>query len=224
MEASGARVRRDDPGGAPRGECYARDVSAVAKKVEPAATLDDLLAIPEEERRHELIEGALADKGATSGEHAGAQCKVIESIGPFHRKPGGRWPGGWWFGAEADVSFDPANTFRPDVAGWRRERVPERPKGPVIHVRPDWVCEILSTNKSNDLVRKKRVYHRHAVPHYWILDPERATLTVYRWSRDGYVEILAAERGERVRAEPFEAVEMSVGVLLGEDDEEDEGP
>ena len=108
------------------------------------------------------------------------------------------------------------------MAGWRRERVPERPRGAVVRVRPDWVCEILSTNKSNDLVKKKRVYHRHEVPHYWILDPERETLTVHRWSREGYVDILTAERGERVRAEPFEAVEMSVGVLLGEDDEEDD--
>jgi Uma2 family endonuclease len=87
-------------------------------------------------------------------------------------------------------------------------------------VRPDWVCEILSTNRRNDLIKKKRVYHRHEVPHYWILDPEEATLTVYRWSPDGYVEILAAERGERVRAEPFDALEIAVGVLFG--DEEDE--
>lgn len=193
-----------------------------AAKSTTLATLEDLLAIPEHQRRHELIEGALLERGATSGEHAGAQCKLIESVGPFHRRPGGRWPGGWWFGSDADIYFDAANTLRPDVAGWRRERVPERPRGAVVRVRPDWVCEILSTNKSNDLVKKKRVYHRHEVPHCWILDPERETLTVHRWSREGYVDILTAERGERVRAEPFEAVEMSVGVLLGEDDEEDD--
>jgi Uma2 family endonuclease len=87
-------------------------------------------------------------------------------------------------------------------------------------VRPDWVCEILSTNKSNDVIRKKRVYHRHQVPHYWIIDPAKETLAVYRWTADGYVEILAAERGETVRAEPFDAIPLQVGVLFGDDEGE----
>jgi Uma2 family endonuclease len=89
-------------------------------------------------------------------------------------------------------------------------------------VRPDWVCEILSTDRRNDLVKKKRVYPRHAVPRYWIIDPAEETLGVYRWSADGYVEILSAERGERVRAEPFDAIELLVGIFFG--DEEDDEP
>jgi Uma2 family endonuclease len=87
-------------------------------------------------------------------------------------------------------------------------------------VRPDWVCEILSTNRRNDLIKKKRVNHRHQVPHYWILDPDEATLTVYRWTPDAYLEILIAERGEEVRPEPFDALPLRVGTLFGDDDEE----
>lgn len=196
-------------------------MSAVAESTTEPATLEDLLAIPESERRHELIEGALVERGAASGEHGRAQSRVIAGTAPFDRRPGGRWPGGWWFASETDVFFDPANTFRPEVAGWRRDRTAEPPQGAVVRARPDWVCEILSTNKRNDLIKKKRVYHRHGVPHCWILDPERETLTVYRWSSEGYIEVLFAGRGERVRAEPFEALEMAVGVLLGMDDEED---
>jgi Uma2 family endonuclease len=200
---------------------YPPGMNAPARKAVPAATLDDLLAIPEEERRRfELVEGALADRGATSGEHGTGQFKLSGHLGPFDRRPGGRWPGGWWFGTESDVYFDPANTFRPDVTGWRRDRVPERPRGIPILVRPDWVCEILSSNKRNDLVKKKRVYHRHAVPHYWIVDPEQETLLVYRWAPDGYTEVLVAERGEVVKAEPFEAIPLTVGVLFGDDEDE----
>jgi hypothetical protein len=66
--------------------------------------------------------------------------------------------------------------------------------------------------------RRKRVYHRHGVAHYWILDPDDATLTVLRWGADGYVEILAAERHETVRAEPFEAIPLRVGVLFGDEE------
>ena len=125
-------------------------------KIAAVATLEDLLAIPEEARRHELIDGVIG------------------------------WPGGWWFATEVDVYFDPGNTFRPDVAGWRRERCPEPPRGPPVMLRPDWVCEILSTNRRNALVKKKRTHHRHQVPHYWIVDPAEETLSVYRWAPEGY--------------------------------------
>jgi len=86
-----------------------------------------------------------------------------------------------------------------------------------IVVKPDWVCEILSKNRNRDLVKKKRIYHAHQVDHYWIVDPVNETLSVQRWHADGYVEVLIAERGERVRAEPFGAIELQVGVLFGDD-------
>jgi Uma2 family endonuclease len=87
-----------------------------------------------------------------------------------------------------------------------------------MELRPDWVCEILSTNRRNDLIRKKRVYHQYGVPHHWIIDPGEETLAVERWSPDRYVEVLVAERGERVSAEPCGAIEFSVGVFFGDDD------
>ena len=186
------------------------------------ATLEDLLAIPEEKRHHELIEGAIVEKGASTGEHGHAQFRLSASLAPFNRRSGGRWPGGWWSGIAVDIYFDPANSFCPDVAGWRRDRIPEPPSGMLVMVRPDWVCEILSTNRTNDLIKKKRVYHRFGVPHCWIIDPAEETLLVNRWTPDGYLEILAAERSERVRAEPFDAISLQVGIFFGGDDEENE--
>ena len=64
-----------------------------------------------------------------------------------------------------------------------------------------------------------RLYHAAEVPHYWLLDPRDETLAVYRWATEGYLHVLGARRGERVRAEPFDAVELTVGVLFGEDEE-----
>jgi Uma2 family endonuclease len=107
---------------------------------------------------------------------------------------------------------------RPDVAGWRRDRSPERPIGMPVKLRPDWICEIVSpSNAKHDTVKKLRLYHHAHIPHYWILDPRDATLTVMRWSADGYVTLLRAERGETIRAEPFEQIELSVGELFGDD-------
>lgn len=196
-------------------------MSAVTARRPPGtATLAELLAIPEERRRHELIDGEIVEKQAASGKHGAAQGRIFRALGPFDRRPGGRGPGGWIFATEVDIYFDAHNTLRPDVAGWRRERLAELPGEVPIRVVPDWTCEVLSTNKRNDLVKKKRVYHRHRVGHYWIADPTEQTLAVYRWSDEGFLEVLTTERGERVRAEPFEAVELSVGVLFGDDEDE----
>lgn len=184
-----------------------------------AATLDDFWAIPEAERFHEFVLGQLIEKAAPTGEHGDAQAGVVGAVRPpFQRKPGGGGPGGWWIATEVEVLLDGGNIVRPDVLGWRRDRCPERPTGTPVAVRPDWVCEVISpSNATDDTIKKLRLYHRVSVPHYWIVDPRDATLTVMRFSHDGYVTLMRAERGEVVRPEPFEAIELVVGTLFGDD-------
>lgn len=181
-------------------------------------TVADWLAQPED-GRFELIDGALIEKAAPTFAHGMAQRGTAGALGgPFHRRPGGPGgPGGWWIGTEIDVLLD-GQGYRPDVAGWRRERLPEPPQERPVTVRPDWLCEIVSeSNRSVDTVTKLRRYHQAGVPHYWILDQVDRTLTVYRHTGDGYLVALRAEAHELVRAEPFDAVELRVGVLLGDD-------
>jgi Uma2 family endonuclease len=187
-----------------------------------SATVEDLQKLPDSERFHEIIDGELVEKTQPSGEHGDAQSAVAARIkGPFQRRPGGKWPGGWWIYTEVEIAFSQDQIYRPDVVGWRRERVPERPSGAPITVLPDWVCEIISPSKpARDLVQKKRTYHQRRIPHYWIIDPRDETLTVLRWSPDGYIEVLLAQRGDRVRAEPFAAIELPVGVFFGDDSED----
>ncbi|WP_437591151.1 Uma2 family endonuclease [Sorangium sp. So ce1000] len=197
-------------------------MSTAAQKPRPA-TVADLLAIPEERRFHEIIDGELVQKAVPSFEHGDAQSAIVAHVkNPFQRRPGGRWPGGWWFATEIEVEFMPDQVYRPDVVGWRRERSPERPSGCPVQIRPDWVCEVLSpSNARSDTVRKMRVYQRCQLPHYWIVDPREETLTVHRWTSEGYLVALRAERGERIRAEPFDAIELQVGVLFGDEREDD---
>jgi Uma2 family endonuclease len=185
-------------------------------------TLEDFLAIPEGERFHELVGGQLVRKAAPTYEHGGAQAALAGTLfDPFGRRAGGPpdRPGGWWIATEVEVQVG-GDIYRPDVAGWRRERVAQRPSGSPVTVVPDWICEILSARSaSTDTVRKMRAYHRASVGHYWLLDPQQQTLTVCRWTAEGYLNVLVAERGERVLAEPFGAIELAVAVLFGEDDE-----
>jgi Uma2 family endonuclease len=77
------------------------------------------------------------------------------------------------------------------------------------------VCEVLPpSNKQNDLFKKLRTYQRCQVPHYWLLDPDVEVLAVYRWIAEGYLLMVTAKGSERVRAEPFDAVELSARKLL----------
>ena len=75
------------------------------------------------------------------------------------------------------------------------------------------------SNRHNDTIRKLRRYHEAGVPRYWLLDPDSGTLNVFRHEPQGYLSVLVADRGQRVRAEPFDAIEVMVGVLLGDDPE-----
>jgi len=187
------------------------------------ATVEDLLALPDD-RAAEIIDGHLVEKAAPSILHGQAQGWLLGVLLPaFNRRSGGGVPGGWWLAPEVEVELASGQVYRPDVTGWRRERMPALPSERLVRLRPDWVCEVLSRNNAHhDLVTKFRTYHRLGVPHYWLVDPETQVLTVYRWQEAGYLAVLTAARGETVRAEPFDAIAWNVGVLFG--DEPEEGP
>jgi Uma2 family endonuclease len=186
------------------------------------ATATDLHALPEHVRA-ELIHGSIVEKAAPSAEHSGSQFAISMAIGRrFQRRPGGRWPGGWWFATEAEVEYETHEVYVHDVAGWRRDRVTDPPTGRPVRIRPDWACELLSpSNAKRDRVDKFQVLHRNQVPFYWIADPLEQTLIVHRWQPKGYLVSLTASAGDIVRAEPFDAVELRVATLFRvEDDDE----
>lgn len=186
------------------------------------ATLEEALARPDWERV-ELIRGTLVEKAAPTREHAGAQLGLaVRLANPFQRKPGGRWPGGWWFLREVDIQLD-EELFRPDIAGWRRDRNSALPPGRSLQVRPDWICEILSpSNETRDRVDKMQSYFAAGVPHYWLANPVERVLEVYRRTDLAYALVLSAKSGQKIRAEPFDAVELRVDELFGDDPEGDE--
>lgn len=174
--------------------------------------LDDLVGLDDE--RVELIGGELVVE-TTSFAHGVAQVAIAGEI-RGHLRGGGSPPDdGWWIASEVDVVYGEHDAFRHDVAGWRRARVPTMPKERRVAIRPDWVCEILSTNRNKDLRDKRRVLHACGVPHYWLVDLDAPLLTVLRHHADGYVIVATVAPGEVARLEPFHAVELDVAVLFG---------
>lgn len=196
-------------------------MNAIVSKKRPtgSATVADLLALPERDR-HELVDGELVEKEAGNGRHGQAQVSLAILLRGYRGSGGGgRGPGGWLFGSEVLVQLSGSQVRMPDVAGWKRERLHAMPNDVPVTVIPDWIGEILSTRRGDDLVTKMRLYHQSRVPHYWVIDPEAETLAVFRWQEDGYLHVVGAERAVIVKAEPFDAVELAVGVLSGDDDE-----
>jgi Uma2 family endonuclease len=170
------------------------------------------------EEREELIGGMVVEKAAPTGEHSRAQGGVDRRVGfKFDRKPGGRWPGGWWFFVEADVRLG-SDVLRPDLCGYRRDRHGQRPAGFPLAAPPDWVCEILSPSTARtDRVEKLQAYFASGVEHYWLIDPLEGGLEVFRRTDLAYALVQSARRGQRLRPEPFQVLEFSVDELLGED-------
>jgi Uma2 family endonuclease len=125
-------------------------------------------------------------------------------------------PGGWCILLEPELHLGP-DVLVPDLAGWRRTRMPVVPDAAYFELPPDWVCESLSPSTTSfDRVKKLAIYARESVPHGWLLDPLAHTLEVLRLE-NGRWTILATHAGaEVVPAEPFEAIEMELAILWGE--------
>lgn len=195
-----------------------------ARRSNPPATVADWLAIPEH-RRAELIDGRIVYHAMPGPKHGTVTSQVAGAIAPrFHRRAGdAERPGGWWISQEVDMVIGGIGC-RPDLLGWQRDKHPKLPvpdaRG-VVTECPEWICEVLShSTAALDMGAKRSAYHRAGVLWYWLADPANRTLTALRRTEEGYLIALVAGVGERVRAEPFGAVEVDVSDLFDFDEEE----
>ncbi|MEN9798495.1 MAG: hypothetical protein RL653_2191 [Pseudomonadota bacterium] len=185
------------------------------KPRQPGGTSQQVLAEPEDQRL-EVVGGVVTEKAAPTIEHSFVQMQLSGSIWSSTGRGRGDSAGGWWILPDVDLELGPVDLVRPDLAGWRREKLPQLPRGRPMRVVPDWVCEIISpSNVRRDEVEKVRLYHRAGVIHYWLLDPEALTLRVLKYEPDGYKLQLIAVGEEIIRAEPFAELEFSLTGLLG---------
>jgi Uma2 family endonuclease len=137
----------------------------------------------------------------------------FDLIGPFQRGRGG--PGGWWFIDEPELHFiRDAEVDVPDLAGWRRERMPVLPRGHRATVVPDWVCEVLSPSTAGtDREIKMPIYAHFGVAYAWLLDPLAHTLEAYALDGGAWREIGRFAGVAEVSVAPFEAVTINLDDL-----------
>ena len=183
-------------------------MTATAQKL---ATYENLFDLPE----HivgEIIHGQLITHPRPAPRHIVASSAIgDELVGPFQKGRGG--PGGWWILDEPELHLG-LDILVPDLAGWRRERLPTMPDTAFFTLPPDWVCEVLSPDTARvDRADKMPIYATQGVPSLWLIDPISRTLEVLvlregRWSLEHVYQ-----QDDEVRAVPFEAVALSLEVL-----------
>jgi Uma2 family endonuclease len=186
--------------------------SEMGKETKRPATYEDLVALPEH-MVGQIIDGELIAMTRPASRHAVVFSRLLGAVHTAFDEGERGGPGGWWILGEPELHFG-KDILVPDLAGWRIERMPEVPDVPYFTLAPDWVCEVLSpSTEALDRERKREIYAREGVGHVWLVDPAERTLEVYQW-RDGRWAERGLYSGEaRVRAEPFEALELKLGAL-----------
>src|SRR3954451_8107117 len=174
-----------------------------------APTLADLDALPPG-IVGEIIEGVLYTMTKPRMRHQRTGLEIGSGLlGPFDHGRGG--PGGWWIVTEPGIELPNTPEISPDIAGWRRERMPELPIDEPIRVVPDWVCEILSPRtRRHDLLVKLPYYAKIGVGYHWLVDIEARTLTAQRLETGRWLTLGMFGDETEARIEPFEAIQLDV--------------
>jgi len=181
-----------------------------------AATYDDVVTAPAD-KIAEILNGELVLSPRPGPRHALAASAVgADLFGAFGRRSGGGGPGGWWILYEPELHLGD-DVVVPDLAGWRRERLPALPQEAHFTLAPDWACEVISPRSASvDRVRKMRIYAREGVPNLWLVDPLGRTLEVFRLEQRRWVLVDTHAENDVVRAEPFGSVALALADWWGD--------
>lgn len=176
------------------------------------ATYGDLEAVPDH-LVAEIIDGVLETHPRPRPRNGIAAARLSGELDrPFARGRGG--PGGWVFIIEPELHLR-FQVVVPDLAGWRRERMPTEPEDAFIEIPPDWVCEILSPSTMRlDRGPKRRIYAEAGINHLWLLDPAAGVLEGFALTDGRWLLLDTVLRGETVAIPPFDAVPFPLDDLF----------
>lgn len=177
----------------------------------PRATYQDVLDAPAH-MVAELVDGRLHLHPRPHMRHAWAYSALGTVIaGPFHFDRNG--PGGWWIIDEPELHLAD-NVLVPDLAGWRRARMPAYPDTAAVSLAPDWVCEILSPGtRAFDLGEKRGLYAAQGVAQLWLIDPEAQTLEAFALDHGRWTLLTTLAGQADVSLPPFDAITWPLGTL-----------
>ncbi|MCB4802431.1 Uma2 family endonuclease [Methylobacterium brachiatum] len=176
------------------------------------ATYADLEAVPDH-LVAEIIDGIVETHGPlppVQGAAAFSLAAILGSHTPRRRDD----PDAWIDMSKPELRFGP-QVVVPDLAGWRRERMPTEPADAFIETSPDWVCEILSPSTIRlDRGRKRRIYGEAGVKFLWLLDSAAGVLEGFALTDGRWLLLDTVLRGETVAIPPFDAVPFPLDDLF----------
>src|SRR5881394_4072336 len=177
------------------------------KPLKKGATYDDLCEVPDHFVA-EMFDGDLYASPRPALPHANAAGTLLSEIHKsFHHKG----PSGWVILFAPELHFG-SDVLVPDLAGWRRTRLPNVPAEAYLTLAPNWVCEVLSTStEALDRGTKLRIYARQGVAHAWLVDPLARSLEVMSLEAGRWTPLDRYEGEAKVRVAPFDAVEFELG-------------
>jgi Uma2 family endonuclease len=177
----------------------------------PRATYQDVLDAPDD-KIAEVVNGVLHLSSRPRYKHQSVAGALHIELGARFRHGRGK-PGGWVLLFEPELHLGD-DILVPDLAGWRRERLPMIEDVAFSTLAPDWICEVLSrSTQSFDRVDKMASYAAASVKHAWLVHPIRRTLEVFRLYRGKWRSIAAHQDDDHIRVEPFEAIELDLSLL-----------
>lgn len=182
---------------------------------EKSAVYEDLYSIPDA-MIGQIINNELLALPRPSSHHSHISFVLSGEIaGPFRFGRNGGM-GGWIILYEPEIRLGD-HTLVPDIAGWKKERLPKPPKENWISVPPDWVCEILSPGTERiDRKKKMPIYAEFGILHLWLIDPAEKTFESYRLESGKWLLLAVYGDDDKVRAEPFDAIEIDLSNLWWE--------
>ena len=177
----------------------------------PRATYQDVLDAPAH-RVAEIVDRTLHVSPRPPSLQALAKTSLVAGLGPaFCFGRGG--PGGWRIMHEPELHLG-EDILVPDIAGWRRERLPSIPETWGGVIAPDWVCETMSdSTREFDLNAKRPVYAREGTLHLWLVEPTDRTLEAFELREGQWVRIASVKDDDPVSIRPFDAITFSLGDL-----------
>jgi Uma2 family endonuclease len=187
-------------------------MASAARKL---ADYRDVLSAPADHIA-QVIDGDLVLQPRPRSRHARASSRLGGGLdGPFDQGNGG--PGGWIILDEPELHLGPEpQILVPDLAGWRRERMPKVPDVAFFTLAPDWVCEVLSPSTAVlDRGRKSELYAREGVKHLWLFDVQDRFIEAFELENGRWMK-LGVFAGDEERIAPFDAVPLSIPKLLAD--------
>jgi Uma2 family endonuclease len=174
------------------------------------ATYADVLAAPPH-MVAEILGGELVTHPRPAPAHAAASLALGRELsGPLLGGPG---QDGWVFLVEPELHLGP-DIVVPDIAAWRRERLPNLPETAYLETPPDWVCEILSPSTEKwDRGVKRDIYARAGMPYLWLVDPDMRFIEAFALASGRWLLLATAADVACVKLAPFEAVSFPLAAL-----------